>query len=122
MILSIAPSVFAEGSWKLNCVSDKGVTISSENGDSSIRSSKKSEAIAIENYDLGFSDTSTKLKWIGSPVVVSETSENSCNTDHVITTFKQKANITRNGKTTLVNLVCTDSVITSAGSESSDCL
>lgn len=115
MILSLSANVMAEGSWNLNCISSKGVSFNSSNGLSEIHIKNKVSEIEIQNYDLGFSDSKNKVKWIGSPVIISETIENSCNSDQATTIFNQKVKITLNGKTSIVEVMCTDSVITSSG-------
>lgn len=131
MILSIAPSVFAEGSWNLNCVSDKGISLNTSNGLSEISynvplaqsSLIAREDIVVENYDLGLSDAHVQLKWIGEASILSESSENLCSADQATTIFKQKANIVRDGKiVSMEEFVCTDSVITSSGAEANECL
>lgn len=115
MILSIAPSVFAEGSWELNCVGPKGISFSSSNGLSEIQSKNKVSEIEIEKYDVGFSSSQNSVKWIGSPKIISETIENDCNSDHATTIFSQKVKITLNGKSSVIEVMCTDSVSTSSG-------
>ena len=131
MILSIAPSVFAEGSWNLSCVSDKGISLNTSNGLSEIlynvplseSSLTAREEIEVENYNLGLTEALVQLKWIGSPEILSESSENLCSQDQATTIFKQKANIVRNGKIeSTIDLVCTDSIITSSGAEANECL
>lgn len=130
MILSIAPSVFAEGSWNLSCVSDKGISLNSSNGLSEIEykinlaesSVIAIEEVEVENYDLGLTEAHVQLKWVGSPSILSESSENICSADQATTIFKQKANIVRAGKIiNTVDMVCTDSVITSSGAEAGEC-
>ena len=124
MILSLSANVMAEGSWNLNCISSKGISFSSSNGLSEIQTKNKVSEIEIQNYDLGFSDSKNKVKWIGSPVIISETFENSCNSDQATTIFNQKVEITLNGKTSIVEVMCTDSVITSSGvsAEENQCI
>ena len=110
----------AEGSWTLSCTSSKGLSFHSSNGLSEIQTKNKVTEIEIENYDLGFSNSKNKVRWIASPKIISETAENSCNSDQATTIFSQKAEITLNGKTSIVDVICTDSVITSSGASAEE--
>src|SRR4051812_7877701 len=96
-VLLFSLNAFAQGSSKLSCTSNEGVSFSSDNGLSQITIDSVNSDVQIEDYSFAADDSAPyKVSFLDMTLVLSESQENSCNRDFISTIFSQKVEITNN--------------------------